>query len=232
MVLWSLTKAPYEPMNQVALLDWSTKTYFLLAFASGKRRGELHALSMDDRSLVFGKESVTLCCEVGFLAKTQVPGQAPRPFVVPALSKAGPLSAADNLLCPVRALRYYLSMTESLRGRRKRLLIPCVGSHDVSKASISRWISMAIRRAYRSTSSKACKKLKVKAHEVRAVSTSWAFLNGVPLEQVMSKASWRSLDHFLASSSLRALTAQSSDIYTLGPLVAAGTVVAGKRPTV
>ncbi len=115
-VLLSLTRAPFEPMDQASLMDWSVKTAFLLAFASAKRRGELHALSIDHRNLKVSDDAITFCMEAGFLPKTAVPGLAPLPFVVPALSKANSTSATDVLLCPVRAVKHYLFLTQPLRG--------------------------------------------------------------------------------------------------------------------
>ena len=43
LVLSALTKPPFEPLDQASdqLLIW--KTFFLIALASGKRRGEIHA---------------------------------------------------------------------------------------------------------------------------------------------------------------------------------------------
>ena len=42
---------PFEPLAQVGLQWLSTKAAFLLAIASGKRVGELHALSVSDACL-------------------------------------------------------------------------------------------------------------------------------------------------------------------------------------
>ena len=52
-VLWSLTKAPYEPLASASLLLTSVKTAFLLALASAKRRSELHALSIEEGCISF-----------------------------------------------------------------------------------------------------------------------------------------------------------------------------------
>ena len=45
-MLQSLTRAPYEPMDQSDLRSLSRKTALLLALASAKRVGELQALSV------------------------------------------------------------------------------------------------------------------------------------------------------------------------------------------
>ena len=43
LVLMSLTKAPFEPLKVASLKILAFKTVFLMALASGKRRGEVHA---------------------------------------------------------------------------------------------------------------------------------------------------------------------------------------------
>ena len=45
--LWSLTKAPYEPLASASLKFLTFKTVFLLAFAKACRRSELHAFSIE-----------------------------------------------------------------------------------------------------------------------------------------------------------------------------------------
>ena len=128
-VLWSLTKTPYEPLEQASLTFLTWKTVFLLTLASAKRRSEIHALSVEDGHIRFNAAdgSVTLLCQSGFLAKTQLPSVAPTAFTIPSLARTCGQDDPDRLLCPVRALRFYLSRVKSLRGRRKRLFIPVKG---------------------------------------------------------------------------------------------------------
>ena len=149
-VLWSLTKAPYEPLDQASLQVLTWKTVFLLVFASAKRRSEIHALSVEDGHLRFNDSdgSVSLLCQAGFLAKNQLPSVASAPFSIPSLSQSCGRDDDDRLLCPVRALKFYLSKVKALRGSRKRLFLSIKGKGDISAASISRWIASAIRKAY------------------------------------------------------------------------------------
>ncbi len=46
-VLWSLTRAPFEPLDKATTSHLTWKTVFLLTFASAKRRSEIHALAVD-----------------------------------------------------------------------------------------------------------------------------------------------------------------------------------------
>ena len=128
-VLGSLIKAPYEPLDQASLQFLTWKTVFLLTMASAKRRSEIHALSIEDSHLRFDSSdgSVTLLCQSGFLAKNQLPSMASKPFKVPSLSRTCGHEDDDRLLCPVRALKFYLKKVKSIRGSRKRLFIPLKG---------------------------------------------------------------------------------------------------------
>ena len=225
-VLWSLTKTPYEPLEQASLTFLTWKTVFLLTLASAKRRSEIHALSVEDGHIRFNAAdgSVTLLCQSGFLAKTQLPSVAPTAFTIPSLARTCGQDDPDRLLCPVRALRFYLSRVKSLRGRRKRLFIPVKGGGDVSAASISRWIASTVRQAYSSLSERDIPLFKVKAHELRALSSSWAYVNHAPLEDILQATFWRNPTTF-SSFYLRSFECQRDNLYLLGPLVVAQTVV-------
>ena len=223
-VLWSLTKAPYEPMGSASLLHSSVKTAFLLALATAKRRSELHAFSIEEGSLRFGRDSVTLRLEPGFLPKTQVPSKLPEPITVPSLDQACGPDDEDRLLCPVRALKFYIKKSAGSRLSRKRLFIPVRGGGDITPTTISRWIRMAILRAYSGLTDRNLTFLQIKAHEVRALATSWAYHNRIPSEDILQAASW--LNHSTFSNFyLRSLSSQEEDLFRLGPLVAAQRVI-------
>ena len=228
-VLWSLCKGPYEPLDSASLDLVTYKTAFLLAFATSRRRSELHALSVEEGHLRFDKQSgsVSLLTQPGFLAKNRLPSVAPSPIVVPSLSKTCGKLDKDRLLCPVRSLKFYLKKVESRRNGRKRLFLPIKGVSDISPATISRWICRVIRKAYESLSKSDLKLMKVTAHEVRALSSSWAYLNAVSLDDVMRAAYWHSESTF-SSFYLRSLSSQVNELRSLGPLVAAQAVT-GRR---
>lgn len=105
------------------------------------------------------------------------------PVVIPALS--GSKGCSGSLLCPVRALRIYLRRTKNFRRGRERLFISYVKSYDkeICPSTISRWTVDTVRFAYEqkqsSTPNKMC------AHELRALSSSFAWLNGVPLDAIL-----------------------------------------------
>ena len=123
LVLQSLTGAPYEPLRTCEERFLAQKTLFLLALASAKRIGELHALSYRVSNTRDWGE-VSFAFVTGFVAKTQDPSSlAPRfeGFTVPALPNARK-NRNGRLLCPVRAVKVYLDRTASPQGVARRRL--------------------------------------------------------------------------------------------------------------
>ena len=106
LVLQSVTGAPYEPLRACEERFLAQKTLFLLALASAKRIGELHALSYRvSHTRDWGE--VSFAFVTGFVAKTQDPSSlAPRfeGFSVPAVPNARK-NRNGRLLCPVRAVK-------------------------------------------------------------------------------------------------------------------------------
>ena len=107
--------------------------------------------TMDSQHLRFNQTdgSVSLMLKTGFLAKNQLPSVKPDPLVVPSLARICKREHLDRLLCPVRSLKFYLKMTSSYRQNRTRLFLPIKGNQDISKDTISKWISYTIKLAYR-----------------------------------------------------------------------------------
>ena len=137
LVLQSLTGALYEPLRTCEECFLAQKTLFLLALASAKRIGELHALSYrvsHSRSWA----EVSFSFVPGFVAKTQDPSSlAPRfeGFTVPALPNARKIHNG-RLLCPVRAVRCYLDRTAAHRPRCERLFVTAgLRKKEISKTT-------------------------------------------------------------------------------------------------
>ena len=150
-VLICLQKPPYEPLHKASKLHVTLKTAFPLALATAKRCSEIHALAMDSKHLRFNQSdgSVSLMVQPGFLAKNQLPSICPDPIVIPNLARVSNRKHSDGHLCPSRALKFYLKMTKPYRQNRTRLFLPIKGKQDISKPSVSRWISYTIQLAYR-----------------------------------------------------------------------------------
>ena len=226
-LLSHMCKAPFEPLDKASLFYLSVKTVFLVTLATARRVSEVHALSMDSDHLRFSNldGSLILRTQLGFLAKNQLPSRAPDSIKIPKLSN--PSCKSDNfnsMLCPVRAVKIYLKRTKSLRKHRKRLFIPTQGDHDLNKSTISCWVKYTIKHAYGSISKNPNRLFRPRAHELRAISASWCYMNFIPLEEVLKSAVWSSSSLF-ASHYLRDFREQTENMRAMGPIIAAQKVV-------
>ena len=130
LVLLSLMRPPFTSQSEddgkssddVIPLKWRTlKCVFLLALASARQRSYLHALSLAPGRCVFARGNtqrqlvVSLLPEPGFLAKNQLPTQAPEWITVPGIAHLNP-TEPERMLCPVRQLKLYIRDSERIRG--------------------------------------------------------------------------------------------------------------------
>ena len=125
LVLRSLKGPPYEPLGTVEECFLAQKTLFLLALASAKRIGELQGISYRvSHTRGWGQISCAFVPE--FVAKTQdpsVPDSRYEGFSIPSLGVSGARDRDRRLLCPVRAVRYYLDRTSVHRPHLRRLFL-------------------------------------------------------------------------------------------------------------
>ena len=231
LVLQALTKAPFEPLSlaEPKFLTW--KTVFLIALASGRRRSEIHAFTFKGCSHSKGWSRVILKPDPAFLAKNQLASPGSSIFSeieIPAFTNClGQQDKEDRSLCPVRALRHYLSRTSDLRHGRSLLFVSLLKSKqgDITAQTISNWIKDLILFTLKNCSTDSASLHGVKAHDVRAQAASWSFIGGVPLLDIMRSCTWK--NHFTFTSfyfrdvSLKNL----EDSYRLGDIVAAQRVV-------
>ena len=185
----------------------------------------MHALIHKD-SGVFTNGSYVLHFDPKFIAKTAAAGSSRfRPLVIPAL----PYNE-DRTLCPVRALKAYMERVALLRevNHSKKLFLSYRPGYvqDITPQTISRWIRDTIIWSYEAAgkAEDLLRLHKVKAHDVRAMSASLAYLHSVALEDIMTAGCWSSHSTF-TSHYLRDLSVQSKDLLRLGPLVASRQVV-------
>ena len=143
----------------------------------------------------------------------------PRSFLVKSLSDFAAGLDDDLLLCPVSALRLYLDRTASLAPLRHHLFVsPRCPSRPLSKNAISFFLSDVISSAGASRPEVG----RLRAHDVRSVSTSVAFHHNWSVSAVLESATWSSSSVFF-SFYLRDLQHEYDGILSLGPFVAAGT---------
>ena len=209
LVLQSLTGAPYEPLTEP-----------LLALASAKRIGELHALSYRvSHSRVWAEVSFSFV--PGFVAKTQDPSfLAPRfeGFTVPALPNARN-NRNGRFLCPVRAVRCYLDRIAAHRPRCERLFVTAGRSKkEISKTTVSFWLQKTISRAYELSGTEQPVPAP-RAHETHGIAPSLLFKKNFAVDQVLKAGTWR------RHTTLRDLAHRSLGTFHLGPVVAAQALV-------
>ena len=196
LVLASLRRSPYEPASDSSLKWLTLKTAFLTMLASGRRGSEVHSFSGSSSDIAFERDgAVSLRFLPEFLAKNQVPG-VPSPIVrLPALTSILGGDDEDRLLCPVRALRFYLQRVRPFRRATQRRLFISYNPDfpsDISLQTLSRWLKLVIQQAYQSSALPP----STHVHEIRAWSASLAFQHSVPLNSILEAAYWRSVSSF------------------------------------
>ena len=224
LVLQSLTGAPYEPLRTCDERFLAQKMLFLLALASAKRIGELHALSYRvSHSRGWGEASFSFV--PGFVAKTQDPSSpAPRfeGFSVPALPNAR--NNRNGRLCPVWAVRRYLDRTATHRPRCEQLFVTTGRSKkEISKTTVSFWLRKTISPAYQLLGTEQPVPAP-RARETRGIALSLLFKKNFAVDQVLKAGTWRRHTTFMRHY-LRDLAHRSLDTFHLGSVVVAQALV-------
>jgi hypothetical protein len=202
------------------------KTLFLLTLASAKRISEIHALQ-SKLSWHHKYKAVTIPFDPKFLAKTQNPGDYrthESTITIQALTQVLGAQDIDRFLCPLRALRFYMSRTKSFRHNSENLFLSLSGQKAVEKMSLSVWIRSLIKMAYELSEGSDSSLITASTHEIRALATSLAFTQNCSLQSVMEAACWRSHSTF-SDFYLRDLSLSHDNILALGPIVAGQTII-------
>ena len=222
VVLRFLHGPPFEPLASSSLRDLTQKVLFLVSLATARRVGELQAVARD---VSLSGSDAFLSYLPEFCAKTEsAVNQLPRSFCVRSLNSSVGDLPDELVLCPVRALRAYLARTSSILPRPRTLFVsPRSTARSLSKNALSFFLRDIISRAY-SFSSTTSAPSSSRAHSVRGVATSWAFARNASLSSVLAAASWSSSTVF-TSFYLSDVQFSSSQGFSLGPVVAAGSVV-------
>ncbi|PIK49915.1 hypothetical protein BSL78_13237 [Apostichopus japonicus] len=133
---------------------------------------------------------VRLLPDPHFLPKNQSVTFTPNEIFLPSLSQASSI-AEDKRWCPVRALKWYIERTKQLRTSDRLFILPRSPYTPASKDTISRWMADLIRAHTQPGE-------PVRAHDVRGHATSRAWFRGVPLEDIMKAAAWKTPSSFVA----------------------------------
>ena len=158
-----------------------------------------------------------------FVAKTESPSNPlPQSFRLKTLSDFAHGLAEGSLLCPVRALHIYLRKTKGLARRSYALFVsPRVPSRVILKNALSFFLRDVIIGA---GAADVVSGSSVRAHSIRGVATSVAFLRNWSVSKVLEAATWRSNSVF-ASFYLKDVSYLFEDLRSLGPFLAAGSVL-------
>ena len=217
MVLRFLNSSTFESFSDAPLRALTQKVLFLLALATAKRVGELQSLSS---AVTFVHGDACLAYIPQFVAKSEsLTRSIPRSFLVKSLSDFAAGLDDDLLLCPVRALRIYLDRTASFAPLRHLLFVsPRRPLRSLSKNAVS----FFLRDVISSAGAARPEVDRIRAHDVRSVSTSVAFRRNWSVSAVLDSATWSSSSVF-SSFYLRDIQHEYDGLLSLGPFVAAGT---------
>ena len=223
VILKHLTNAPYEPLRESSMRHLTQKTLFLIALATAKRVGELQALSAD---IAFAADNnLILSYLPEFIAKTDTPNHPiPREFSISNLTTSVGRHDEERLLCPVRAIRFYLDRTPDLAGPRTLFRSVRDPSRPISKAAISSFLREVIQYAHKNFPDHLAPTLKVKAHDVRGVATSLLWTKNRSIADVMAAACWRTQSVF-ANHYFSSIQREQNEVFSIGPIVAAGHII-------
>ena len=217
---------------KIRLCGWVKANHVtLVALACGRRRSKIHAFTFKGCSHFKGWSKVILKTDPAFLAKNQLASEGASIFSeieIPALTKClGQQDTEDRSLCPVRALRHYLSRTSDLRHGRSLLFVSLLKSKqgDIAAQTISNWIKDLIHFTLKNCSTESASLHGVKAHDVRAQAASWSFRGGVPLLDIMRSCTWKNHSTFTSFYFRNVSLKNLEDSYRLGDIVAAQRVV-------
>lgn len=184
-VLGMLSKAPFEPLQDISLKYLTWKSVFLTAISTFRRCSDIQALRMDEGFMKVGKDGISFVRDG--LAKQDRPNHISKTIFVPCYS-------ANKLLDPRRVLLEYLKRTAGSRheGKVTRLFLSTVEPHGpVSKQTIGSWISNVIRLAYKDET------ISVNPHSTRAIGSSWVLSQGASLQSILEAADWSSENTFI-----------------------------------
>ena len=163
-----------------------------MANASGHRVSLLQALCVDPGHLCWEASGVWLIPRPGFIAKNQSMSSASVEIFLPSISTMSSVEE-DKVWCPVRALKWYIDRTKSRR-TSSSLFVASIAPHKgVATSTIANWLVECIKMA----GADAILADRVRAHDTRAISSSWALFNGASLKEIQQAAFWSNANSFI-----------------------------------
>ncbi|KAG8553057.1 hypothetical protein GDO81_003253 [Engystomops pustulosus] len=173
LVLNTLSKGPFEPIENIDIRNLTLKTVFLVAITSARRLGELQAISIQEPYLKILDDRIIITLDSAFLPKVVSNFHRNQEIILPSFC-SNPTSSRE-------------AEWHTLDGPNK--------GKKASKITIARWLKMAISKCYNLQNKPV--PLNIKAHSTRAMSTSWAERRGATLDQICRAATWASQNTFI-----------------------------------
>ena len=192
---WSLDKV-LEYISQESGRNSSprfilNKTVFLIALASGARVSELAALTRDPQYLIFTEDgSAKVRPDPKFLGKNENPNKRWESWHIPALP------GEDKILCPVQSLKTLLDHTKSISSG-PLFLCHSTWSNPKPKPLTINGIGTAMTSLIKQSNPDSVPK----AHDIRKMASSYAFMEGMQIKDMSAYSGWSGprvfLKHYL-----------------------------------
>jgi hypothetical protein len=200
LVLNALVEAPYEPIDKASLGDLTLKTAFLIAITSARRGCEIQALDVREEWCRIKPIGAYLRHNPFFIPKVRTEANINASINLPRLFP-NPKNRSEKLfqpMCVVRALEAYIKATAPIR-KTEQLFVLHGGGPDqgkpASKATIARWLTQTISRAYEHFGKVPPKHLN--AHSTRGMATSVASKWNVSFAEIARAACWATETSFI-----------------------------------
>ena len=159
------------------------KCLFLTLLAMGSRASEVFALRRDQgffKCLPSG--ALELSADPAFLAKNESPLSRRAPTVITPLG-----NTSKESLCPVNTIHQYLSLTNASSET----------DMFVHPSSLKKWSLAAMKCSVCSLIKEAQPSSMPRAHDIRKIATTLAFLNGMTVPELKKRTGWRSTNVFI-----------------------------------
>lgn len=200
-----LTRHPFEPAATCALKFLSWKMLFLVAITSARCVSELAALDSRPPFLVLLPHAVQLLTNMTFLPKLASEFRMNSKILLSDFfpSLVTPKEKLYHSLDVTRALKFYIHKTQ-FPDRHHSLFVSYFGlalGGKISSEHLSKWIVGLIGMCY--YFSKFPLLVSVTSHSTRAMVTSTAFLEGIPLDDICEAATWKTSMMFIRHYALK-----------------------------
>lgn len=190
LVLDYLRGPLFEPLDKATFRNLTRKTVFLLQVASQRRVSWTQACHTSPAYTRFEDDGVTFVPYLPY-EKNTTETWSPSPVHILEFRKFSP---EDEVYCPIRSLKHYIRVADTLRGPEKALFIKSREPHSrATRATVSGWIRSIIKEAYTASQEDFPPDVDFRAHSTRGVSSTWALVSGVSIQEIMDSAAWK--DH-------------------------------------